>query len=56
MSKATIELEVSQDFYSWWQKQACSKDQGLMYIAWAAWKACETKDNKPFDSDHENNK
>jgi hypothetical protein len=41
MTKDTITLEVSQDFYDWWQKQTCKNNQGLMFIAWSAWKACE---------------
>ena len=39
----TITLEVSPDFYTWWQTMPCSNDQGLMYIAWQAWKACGAK-------------
>lgn len=41
--KNTTTLEVSQDFYDWWQTLPCSNDKGLMYIAWQAWKACEAK-------------
>jgi len=39
--KETITMEVSKDFYAWWQKQVCKHDKGLMFIAWSAWKACE---------------
>ena len=43
ISANTITLEVSPEFYAWWQTMPCSNDQGLMYIAWQAWKACRAK-------------
>jgi hypothetical protein len=46
MAKDTITLEISQDFYDWWREQPYHKDQGLMYVAWKAWKACEIKYEK----------
>lgn len=50
MTKDTITIEVNQDFYTWWQKQVYRKDQGLMYIAWAAWKACEEQKKEEKES------
>ena len=44
--KDTITLEASRVFYDWWLKPPYSKDQGLMYVAWGAWKACEEKIGK----------
>lgn len=56
MKDRTIKLEVSQNFYTWWSKQLCSNDQGLMFIAWSAWKACENKYKKEVEQDeHTNN-
>ena len=38
-----IVLQCSEEFLEWWKKQICSNDQGLMFVAWSAWKACEER-------------
>lgn len=43
MAKDTITIKVSQNFHSWWLKQPYYKDKGLMFVAWAAWNACEIR-------------
>jgi len=51
--KDIIEIEVTQDFLDWWQSTIFIKDEGLMYVAWAAWKACRTKYNQTLEPTRE---
>ena len=58
MKKDEITINITQDFYDWWQKTPCSKNQGIMVIAWTAWKTCKAqclkatkkpKNNQPLE-------
>ena len=42
-------IEVTKDFYDWWQSTRFIKDETFMYIAWAAWEACRAKYNTPLE-------
>ena len=42
-------IEVTKDFYDWWQSTRFIKDKTFMCIAWAAWEACRANYNTPLE-------
>jgi len=41
-----ITINVSKEFLAWWKTLVYSNDEGLMWVAWGAWKACEEQIKK----------